>query len=146
MVILETPFVQLNFCNQTQVLLIRWLKKPADAVLQEVYTKGLLFLQNHPDLVLYCTDQSLIGSLSRAQEAWLMHEYYPKVYSIIGDSIYAAVVFSDEHFKAIVSNYQVPLAMPHQHFIQFTYFTDIGEAMQWLSDIKKGQDSAIFPS
>ncbi|MBF9254693.1 hypothetical protein I2I11_15415 [Pontibacter sp. 172403-2] len=66
------------------------------------------------------------------------------VYNVIKDNIYAAVVFSEEHFKAIVSNYQVASPAAQHQFINFTYFTDLEEALFWLQSIKKGPDTALL--
>ncbi|WP_266205415.1 hypothetical protein [Pontibacter kalidii] len=144
MVIFNTPGVNITFQEQEKLLLIHWLKKPNMELLMEAYLRALQFVCENRQTYYFCTDQTLIGPLDREQEAWLNQEYYPEVYACIQDEIYAAVVFSNAHFKAIVTNYQVPATLPQRHFIQFNYFTKQQEALQWLSDVKKGQDVAII--
>lgn len=145
MVVLDTPYVYVDYQKEARTLSITWLKKPVTASFREVYLQALAFVGNHPDTTLYCTNLTHIGPLEREQENWLNQEYYPKVYGIIQDEIYAAIVFSDAHFKAIVSNYQLPAAFVQPDFINFNYFTSQHEAMTWLEDVKKGQDAAVLP-
>lgn len=144
MVIFKTPGVNITFQEQESLLLIRWLSKPGMDLLTEAYLHALQFVCEHPQTYYFCADQSQIGPLDREQENWLNLEYYPKVYECINDEIYAAIVFSNAHFKAIVANYQVSATMPQQHFIQFNYFTKLQEALHWLADVKKGQDVALI--
>ncbi|WP_276495749.1 hypothetical protein [Pontibacter litorisediminis] len=143
MVIYETPGVNITFQEQERLLLIKWLQKPNMDALMDAYLHALQFVCEHRQIYFFCTDQSKIGPLDRDQEVWLSQEYYHKVHDCIQEEIYAAVVFSNAHFKAIVTNYQVPATLPQQHFIQFNYFTQMQEALQWLADVKKGQDVVI---
>ncbi|WP_157578082.1 hypothetical protein [Pontibacter akesuensis] len=144
MVIRETPCVKVTFFEEHKTLLISWLRGPSTKELHATYLHALQFIEAHPDVVLFCTDQTLIGSLTREQETWLMQEYYPKVYHILQDDVYAAVVFSESHFNAIVMNYQANAIAPGQHFIQFNYFTVLSEAMHWLKGINKGQSAELL--
>ncbi|OKL41671.1 hypothetical protein [Pontibacter flavimaris] len=144
MVIFNTPGVNITFQEQERLLLIHWLKKPDMELLMDAYLHALQFVCDNRHTYYFCTNQTQIGPLDREQEAWLSQEYYPKVFECIQDEIYAAVVFSNAHFKAIVTNYQVPATLPQHHFIQFNYFTKQQEALQWLSDVKKGQDVAVI--
>ncbi|WP_242919517.1 hypothetical protein [Pontibacter liquoris] len=114
--------------------------KPNAAIFEEAYLQLLKVVTTANVIKFYCTDLSSIGALDREQESWLNLEYYPKAYDLIQDDIYVAVVFSEEHFKAIVTNYQVTIPDTHHHFIQFTYFTNVEEALHWLQNIK-GQDA-----
>lgn len=144
MVVFENPSVNIVLHEQDKILLIRWLKKPDTDQLIEAYLYALKYVCANGKTYFFCTDQTLIGSLNRDQEEWLNQEYYPKVYDCIKNEIYAAVVFTNAHFKAIVTNYQVPTALPQQHFIHFNYFTNLQEALQWLSDVRKGQDEIVI--
>ena len=144
MVIHQTTGVTITFRQKEGVLLIQWLRKPDMVQLQDAYLRALSYVCENRQLFYFCTDQSLIGALNREQEEWLSQEFYPKVYDCIQGEIFAAIVFNTEHFKALVSNYQVPALLPQQHFIQFNYFTMLQEALQWLSDIRKGQDEALL--
>ena len=107
------------------------------------YLHALQYVCENRRTYYFCTDQTLIGPLDREQEEWLSQEYYPKVYDCIQSEIYAAVVFTNSHFQAIVANYQVSAVLPQQRFILFNYFTKMQEALLWLSDVKKGQDEAL---
>lgn len=144
MVIHQTTSVTITFRQKESVLLLQWLRKPDSVQLKDTYMRALAYVCSNRQTYYFCTDQSLIGSLDREQEEWLNQEFYPKVYDCIQGEIFAAVVFNNDHFKALVTNYQVPALLPQQHFIQFNYFTKLQEALQWLSDIKKGQDEAFL--
>ncbi|WP_299821452.1 hypothetical protein [uncultured Pontibacter sp.] len=141
MVIKDTPYVSIVFNVTAEILLIDWIQIPSTKQFKDSYFAALQFVEQKGTIISFCTNLSVIGSLSREQEAWLMLEYYPKVYQCIGENINAAVVFSEEHFKAIVTNYQQPTYLARQEFINFNYFTVFEEAMHWLAIIKKGQDS-----
>ncbi|ARS35244.1 hypothetical protein [Pontibacter actiniarum] len=145
MVIFENPYAIISYQEQAEFLQISWLRKPSAKLLAEIYLHALEFVATHTKLKLFCTDQTQIGPLEREQENWLIQEYYPKVYQIIQDDIHAAIVFSERHFNAIVMNYQVPVSLPHQRFIQFNYFTQLQEALHWLEDVKKGQEMVVLP-
>lgn len=144
MVIFETPSALVTYQEQERLLLIQWLRKPDMDLFMDTYLHALQFVCEHQQTYYFCTDQSQIGPLDREQESWLNQEYYPKVYDCIKDEIYAAIVFSNSHFKAIVTNYQASVTLPQQHFIHFNYFTKQQEALQWLLDLKKGQDVALI--
>ncbi|WP_162055869.1 hypothetical protein [Pontibacter pamirensis] len=92
---------------------------------------------------LYCTDLTSIGSLTREQESWLSQEYYQKSFNKLKTDFFVAVIFSEEHFKAVVSNYQIPSALSPHPYVYFNYFTDQQEALHWLESIEKGQDLAF---
>jgi len=146
MVAVETTYIRIIYHIDSEIMIIKWLTKPKAAAFKEAYLQLLKLATINNVIKLYCTDLSSIGALDREQEAWLNLEYYPMVYSLIKDDIYAAVVFSEEHFKAIVANYQVEVSAEHQRFINFTYFTDLDEALFWLQSIKKGPDTALLPA
>ncbi|WP_347159114.1 hypothetical protein [Pontibacter chitinilyticus] len=112
----------------------------------EAYLHILDLLTVNAGLRLYCTDLSNIGALDREQEVWLNLEYYPMVHNLLQSDFYVAVVFSEEHFKAIVTNYQASAPAELYAFTHFTYFTAVDEAIHWLMSIKKGQDTALLPA
>lgn len=140
MVIKDTPYVFITHNVTTDILLINWRRSPSVKQLKDAYSAALQYVQDVCLVTSFCTDLTAIGPLTREQEAWLMQEYYPNVFTSINTSIIAAVVFSDEHFKAIVTNYQQPDYILGQEFIQFNYFTSFQEAMHWLVYTKKGQE------
>lgn len=144
MVIFETPDVRITYHLHFNCLIIKWLRNPCDTSFVSTHLAALQFSIDSHRVKLYCTDLTLIGSLSREQEAWLSQECYKKSYNVLQDEFYVAVVFSEQHFKAVVSNYVVPSAMPSHEFVHINYFTDQGEALQWLESIKKGQDAALI--
>lgn len=141
MVIKNTPYVCITHSIDAGVLLINWKRCPSTKQLKDSYLAALEYVHHGSLVTSFCTDLSTSGPLSREQEAWLMLEFYPKVYEVIQSSINAAVVFTEEHFKAIVTNYQQPAYFTRQTFIHFNYFTEIREAQHWLAAIKKGQDT-----
>ncbi len=141
MVIKDTHYVFIHYSVEAEVLLIKWRQSPTNTQFKESYLDILDFVSNICIINSYCTDLSVIGPLSREQEAWLVLEYYPKAQSLLKHNINVAVVFSEEHFKAIVTNFQQPIYLSRQDFINLNYFTDSQEALHWLIDIKKGQDS-----
>ncbi|TPE46019.1 hypothetical protein [Pontibacter mangrovi] len=145
MMIFDSPYVHISFREERGLLLIQWLRKPDHAKLVEAYLCALDFVSSSLSTLFFYTDLTSIGPLSREQENWLTQEFYPKVYQCLQTDIFAAVVFSEDHFKAIVTNYQLPSAALQHHFIQFNYFTSQEEALQWLLDVKKGQDVANLP-
>ncbi|WP_242928306.1 hypothetical protein [Pontibacter vulgaris] len=128
----------------TQSILMKWVKMPETAAFKEAYLSTLNYVAGHPYVKLYCTDLTLSGSLNREQEGWLYSEYYALVYNIIRDDIYAAVVFSEDHFKALVTNYLATPAVPNNDFIHFNYFTEQEEALSWLGDIYEGRYTAVL--
>jgi hypothetical protein len=144
MVIFETPFVNILHLSNVKTFIIKWLCKPDNAAFIEAYGALLQFVTENHLIRRYCTDLTSIGSLTREQEAWLSLEYYQKAYNVIQAECYVAVVFSEGHFKAIVSNYQLPAALPPPDYVQLNYFTDQEEALHWLESIKEGQDAAVF--
>ena len=140
MVVYQTPLICIDFSAETQVLHISWKAKPSMYAFKEAYLKALQFVEDGHQTRYYCTDLTQSGPFDREQEAWLNTEYYPKVDKCIRKEIYAAVVFTESHFKAIVSNYEPAPLAAEQHFIQFNYFTDLHEAQDWLLQIQKGQE------
>ncbi|GAB3815850.1 hypothetical protein GCM10028895_10450 [Pontibacter rugosus] len=144
MVILETPYAVVTYREPQKVLLLTWLQKPVLSDLKSLYMQTLAFVKEHPFIVKYCSDLTLMGSFSREQENWLMHEFYPEVHHIINDNIFVAVVFSESHFNAIVMNYQATTMLPIHQIINFNYFTAQDEAVDWLVSVKKGQDTALL--
>ena len=141
MVLKDTAYVELRHCVDTDILLINWKRSPSIKQFKDSYLTALRYVESTYLLTSFCTQLTAIGPLSRELEAWLMLEFYPNVFQIIKSPINAAVVFSEEHFKAIVSNYQQPNYLSRQEFIHFNYFTDFEEAMHWLVDIRKGQEA-----
>lgn len=141
MVIKNSIYVDISHEVEAGVLLISWKKAPTFEQFTDLHMLVLEYVQRNNQLTAFCTDLSVIGPLTREQEAWLTYDYYPKVFEIIQADVNAAVVFSEAHFKAIVTNYQQPDYLPRQDFINFNYFTDFGEAMHWLLTIKKGQET-----
>ncbi|MDX5418618.1 MAG: hypothetical protein LPK14_04515 [Hymenobacteraceae bacterium] len=144
MVVLTTPFVDITYLGNEDTLLIRWLQLPDAAAFREAYLSALAFVSRHRLTTNYCTDLTLIGALTKEQEHWLHLDFYPQVYKVIRKSIQAAVVFSEEHFNAIITHYQVPDSLPEQRFIDFNYFTDLAQALHWIADIKKGQGDTLL--
>ncbi|MCJ8167387.1 hypothetical protein MKJ04_21275 [Pontibacter sp. E15-1] len=145
MVVLETPYVKISYLFQVNCLSVSWLMRPTDAVFIEAHVAIVEFLSKNFPVKLYCTDLTLVGALTKDQETWLATECYNKTYNILNDDFYVAVVFSENHFKAVVSNYMVPSSETADDYVHFNYFTDQEEALHWLENIKKGQDSALFP-
>lgn len=146
MVILQTPYVRITYLNQFNSLLIKWLRKPDDVTFVGAHLTALQFSIDSHTVKLYCTDLTSIGPLTRDQESWLSQECYKKSYNILQDDFFVAVVFSEDHFKAVVSNYVVPSADPIHEFVHFNYFTNQSEALHWLESIKKGRDIALIPA
>ncbi|MBB6610065.1 hypothetical protein H7F15_03360 [Pontibacter sp. Tf4] len=128
-----------------EILQVIWKNRPTDAVFVETYLQGLAFVQEQVKVKLYCTDLTLSGPLEREQEAWLNNHYYSKVHDTIQEDFFVAVVFSEDHFKAIVTNYTATEPAEHS-FIHFNYFTDRAEAILWLESEKKGRDAIMFPT
>jgi hypothetical protein len=143
MVIYATPCVDIKFIDEVDFLLIKWKQKPDNQVFREVYTRVLQYAKESYYTTLFCTDLSLIGSLKSEQETWLNSEYYQRVYNCLGVDIYAAIIFSEEHFKAMITNYKPAKTESLHTFIQFNYFTKMNEAFHWLASIKKGQDALV---
>lgn len=146
MVLLETKYAEISYFHTFNCLHIRWLLKPDDAAFVSVHLTALQFSIDNHVVRHYCTDLTLIGSLSREQEAWLLQECYKKTYFVLQDVFFVAVVFSEDHFKAVVTNYVVPSAAASPDYVHFNYFTDQDEALHWLESIKKGQDTALIPA
>jgi hypothetical protein len=141
MVIKDTHYVFIHYSVEAEILLINWKLNPTNTQFKESYSEILNFVGNVCHVTSFCTDLTRVGALSREQEAWLVLEYYPKAQDFFNHNVNVAVVFSDEHFKAIVTNFQQPIYLTRQDFIHFNYFTKPQEAFQWLLDIKKGQDT-----
>ena len=144
MVISESTYAFANYLTEANVLLISWKLKPDRKQFRNLYWQVLQFVKTNPKICYYSTDISRIGPLDAEEEAWLSREYYPQVFEIIGKEIYAAVIFSDDHFNALVNNYIASHLLPQQDFIHFNYFTDQAEAMDWLMYMQKGQDLAFL--
>ena len=143
MVIYTTPCVEVEFVADIEFLLIKWKQKPETQEFVDTYTRILQYAKGSYQTNLFCTDLTLIGSLKNEQEAWLNSEYYQQVYNGLRADIYAAVVFSEEHFNAMITNYKATETESAHTFLQFNYFTEQEEAFQWLSSIKKGQDALV---
>lgn len=146
MVIYTTPSVDVEFSMDDGVLFIKWKQKPETREFIEAYTKILNYVKDSYRTTLFCTDLSRIGSLKNEQEAWLNSEYYQLVYNNLQADIFVAVVFSEDHFKAIITNYKATETQPQHSFIRFNYFTELNEACHWLASIKKGQDTLVLPN
>ena len=110
---------------------------------KNIYWLALQFVRMQGKVRYYCTDISQSGPFDSEQETWLNREYYPQVFDSIQTNIYAAVVFSEGHFKALVSHYVPSQLLPLHDFIQFNYFTDSGEAFDWLSYMQKSQEITV---
>lgn len=143
MVISETSYVRIAFSSQPEVLSIQWKAKPDMEQFKNVYWQALQFVKGHCKISLYCTDISRIGPFDQEQEMWLNWEFYPQVLDCIQADIYAAVIFSEGHFKALVNNYVAPNLLPIHEFIHFNYFTNSVEANDWLKFIQESQDLAL---
>lgn len=144
MVVADTPFLNLYYYADAGIMQVSWKKKPTVTALQEAYWKVLAFGTDQKSVRLICTDLTESGSLDREQEAWLANVYYKKVYDAVQDDIFVAVVFSEEHFKAIVYNYQITPHDAAHDFIQLHYFTSLKQAFDWLTYIKKGQEVTLL--
>lgn len=143
MVISNSHFAQVTYLEEAGILSICWKLKPDMEQFSELYLKGLQFVKANPGIRFYSTDISQIGPFDVEQEAWLSRVYYPQVADIIGENIFAAVVFSEDHFNALVNNYVASHQLPLNDFIQFNYFTAIEEALDWLLYMQKGQDMVL---
>lgn len=144
MVISDSSYAFVHYSKSANVLCISWKLNPGIEQFRNLYWQVLQFVKSNPKICFYSTDISCIGPLDAEQEAWLSREYYPQVSKIIGQDIYAAVIFSEGHFKALVNNYIASPLLPVHDFIHFNYFTDKEEAMDWLMFMQKGQDLAIL--
>ena len=144
MVVYETPCVRIDFLDHFEILIIKWKIKPDDATFFDAYLTALQFLRNNCPVKLYCTDLTLIGPLTRDQESWLNQVCYKKSYNVLQDDFFVAVVFSEDHFKAVVFNYVLPETAQAHEFVHFNYFTCQDEALHWLSSIKEGQNTALM--
>lgn len=147
MVVYATPCVSVEYRKVEKVLLINWETKPDTITLRETYSRVLqLATAEEYATNIFCTNMSLCGAFTVEQENWLSQEYYPQVYSGIRDNVYAAVVFTEEHFKAIITNYKDVKTDTFHSFMHLNYFTNTAEAFSWLKSIKKGQDAALLPN
>lgn len=146
MVVHSSPYSDIVLQQELEILQVTWKQRPTDAAFVETYLQGLAFVQEQVKVKLYCTDLSKIGPLERDQEAWLNNVYYSKVYETIQSDIFVGVVFSDEHFKAIVTNYTATEVSAVHDFMHFNYFTDKEEAFFWLESVKKGRDTVLLPT
>ncbi len=146
MLINESPSAFIEYFADCNGVLIKWKKLKDLRSFKVVYNKVLERAVKKYKIKYYCTDLRAVGPLSREQEAWLVSEYYHAVYRELKDKIALAVVFSEEHFNAIVHNYQLPAVNKQPDFIQFNYFTDLREALDWLRAMQKGQDQTILMS
>ncbi|PKV75760.1 hypothetical protein [Pontibacter ramchanderi] len=144
MVICDSSYAFVNYLKEVGVLCIGWKLKPSTEQFRNLYWQALQFVKTNPKIRYYSTDISRIGPFDTDQEAWLSREYYPQVAETIGQDIYAAVIFSEGHFNALVNNYMATHRLPLHEFIHFNYFTDKEEAMDWLQYMQKGQDLAIL--
>lgn len=145
MVIYATPCVDILYLKEDKILLIKWKISPDYKEFTSAYLVLIELATSKYPTTFFCTDLSSIGSLKNEQEVWLNTEYYNLVFESIETEIYAAVVFSVDHFKAIISNYKATDVEVLHSFIHFNYFTSSKEACHWLSSIKKGQDALVYP-
>jgi hypothetical protein len=143
MVISDTKFAQVTYLEEVGILSICWYRNPTMEQFTHLYLQGLQFVKENPGIRFYSTDISRIGPFDAEQESWLSRLYYPQVSEIIGEVIYAAVVFSENHFQALVNNYVASHIVPLSDFIQFNYFTNSDEALDWLRYMQKGQDLVL---
>ncbi len=143
MVISDSKLAHISFSESFDILSIRWKANPDMEQFKNLYWQVLQFVKTQKKICYYSTDISQIGPFNTDQEAWLSREYYPQVSNIIGENIYAAVIFSEGHFKALVNNYVASDPLPLNDFIHFNYFTDVEEAADWLKLMQKGQDVAF---
>ena len=146
MVVHSTTYSDIIFDSELEILQVIWKAKPTDSAFIETYLQGLAFVQNVQPVYFYCTDLTIIGSLEREQEAWLNTVFYAKMQETVKEDVFIAVVFTEEHFKAIITNYAATEAVNTHDFILFNYFTDREEALHWLDSVKKGQDALMFPT
>jgi hypothetical protein len=146
MVVYTAPSVSVEYKCEENILLLKWAKKPDTEVFKQAYNRLLHFATEEYPTSLFCVDMSECGSFDSDQEEWLAKEYYLKVYGGVQDTIYAAVIFSEAHFQAIISNYKALENEPFYYFLHLNYFTKTREAFNWLSGIKKGQDVSSLPN
>ncbi len=146
MVVYVTPCVCVNFKEEDNILFVKWEKKPDTTAFKNAYTRVLQLAKVDYPTTLFCVDMSVCGSFDVEQENWLNYEYYLEVFTGIKDNVYAAIVFSEEHFKAIISNYKAMEKDTFHAFMHLNYFTETKEAFNWLNSIKKGQDAALLPN
>lgn len=146
MVVYSTTFSDIIFNSELEILQVIWKAKPTDSAFIDTYLHGLAFVREVRPVIFYCTDLTASGPLDREQEAWLNNVYYEKLQESINEDIFVAVVFTDEHFKAIITNYVATEAAATHDFILLNYFTDQQEAFHWLESIKKGQDTVVAPT
>jgi hypothetical protein len=143
MVLSDSSLALISYSGTDDVLSIKWKANPDIEQFKNLYWQVLQFVKANQKIRYYSTDISRIGPFDPEQEAWISREYYPQVADIIGENIYAAVIFSEGHFKALVSNYVASHMSPTDDFIHFNYFTDATEAIDWLMLMQKGQDFAF---
>lgn len=146
MVVYSTTHSDIIYNSNEEILYVNWKQRPSNNAFIETYLRGLEFVQEQVPVNLYCTDLSQLGPLEREQEAWLNNVFYSKLYDVLKTDIYVGVVFSDNHFKAIVTNYTATEATAHHHYVHFNYFTDREEAIFWLESVKKGRDNILLPT
>ncbi|QCR21825.1 hypothetical protein [Pontibacter sp. SGAir0037] len=146
MLLEENSFVTISYCSKTKGVLLQWKCIVSMEAFQSAYNKVLELAVKQYRVKHYCTDLSRVGALTREQETWLTSSYYQRVFEVLKDSIYVAVVFSEGHFKAIVQNYHASFGSKQPDYVNFNYFTDIDEAWDWIGAIQKSQDAALFLS
>ncbi|MEJ8755468.1 hypothetical protein WG947_00550 [Pontibacter sp. H259] len=146
MVVRSTIYSDIIFDSELEILQVIWKQKPTDSVFVDTYLHGLNFVQEVKPIQYYCTDLTQSGPLDREQEEWLNNFFYGKLHETLKAEVFVAVVFSDEHFKAIVTNYTATKLANLYDFLHFNYFTEKQEAYFWLESVKKGQDAILFPA
>lgn len=146
MLVNESPYAFIEYFAGSNGVLIRWKKLKDLRSFKTVYNKVLERAVKKYKIKYYCTDLRAVGPLTREQEAWLVSEYYDAVYRELKGDIALAVVFSEEHFNAIINNYQLPAENRQPDFIHFDYFTDLREALNWLKAKQEGQDATFLLS
>ncbi|TXK52192.1 hypothetical protein FVR03_01870 [Pontibacter qinzhouensis] len=143
MTISSTPAADLVYLPDTEVLMLRWKEKPDTTSFKKEYMMAFQFVAKYPHIRYYCTDLTKSGAFERDQELWLTTYFYDTVNKLLHADVFAAVVFSEKHFNAIVHNYMLQAANAKHNFIHFNYFTLLPEALHWLRSIKKDQDMII---
>ncbi|WP_187264618.1 hypothetical protein [Pontibacter beigongshangensis] len=143
MVISSTPVANIEYWSEIEALFISWISTPDIQSFKKVYNLAFDFVAEHKEVRLFCADQTRSGAFGPEHEAWLLFDFNSRVYSLLQEDIYVAVVFTEDHFNAIVNNYQLYRSDSQPNFIHFNYFTRLQEAQLWLQAIKKGQDKIL---
>ncbi len=146
MVVFASPYSELFYDGDKEILQVTWKKRPTNSAFTEMYLQGLAFVKEQTPVNLYCIDLTAIGPLNRDQEDWLSTEFYPNLLATLNTKVFVAVVFTDVHFNAIITNYTATEPAETHEQLLFNYFTDREEANHWLESVKKGQDTVLLPT